>query len=68
MRSGSTGSCLRRLGRRTAALACAALLSDRVTRTASVVSVAPYGAPGLDFAAGLHELSVTEFEIALRGP
>ncbi len=49
------------------ALACAALLADRVTRTACVVGIGPYGASGLDFYEGLHELSVAEFEVALRG-
>jgi pimeloyl-ACP methyl ester carboxylesterase len=49
------------------ALACAALLAGRVTRTASVVGVAPFGLPGFDFFEGLNELSVTEFEVALRG-
>ncbi len=48
-------------------LACAGLLGDRVTRTACVVGVAPYGQADLDFRDGLNELSVTEFEIALRG-
>jgi pimeloyl-ACP methyl ester carboxylesterase len=48
-------------------LACAALLGDRVTRTACVVGVGPYGRSDLDFRDGLNELSVAEFEIALRG-
>lgn len=48
-------------------LACAALLGDRVTRTACVVGIGPYDAPGLDFYDGLHELSVVEFDVALRG-
>jgi pimeloyl-ACP methyl ester carboxylesterase len=48
-------------------LACAGLLGDRVTRTACVVGVGPFAAPDLDFYEGLNELSVVEFEIALRG-
>ena len=48
-------------------LACAALLGDRVTRTACVVGIGPYDAPDLDFYDGLHELSVAEFDVALRG-
>ncbi len=48
-------------------LACAGLLGDRITRTACVVGIGPFGAPGLDFYDELNELSVAEFEIALRG-
>jgi pimeloyl-ACP methyl ester carboxylesterase len=48
-------------------LACAGLLADRVTRTACVVGVAPYGRSDFDFRDGLNELSVAEFEIALSG-
>lgn len=35
------------------ALACAALLPERVTRTAALISLAPRGAPGLDWYAGM---------------
>jgi len=49
------------------ALACPAMLAGRVTRTACVVGIAPFGMPGFDFYEGLNELSVTEFEVALRG-
>jgi pimeloyl-ACP methyl ester carboxylesterase len=49
------------------ALACAALLAGRVTRTACVVGIGPFDRPGFDFYEGLNELSVTEFEVALRG-
>ena len=48
-------------------LACAALLGDRVARTACVVGVGPFAVPDLEFYDGLNELSVAEFEIALRG-
>jgi len=48
-------------------LACAGLLGDRVTRAACVVGVGPFAATDLDFYEGLNELSVVEFEIALRG-
>ena len=51
-RSGSTGSRRRRLGRRPAALALAALLPDRVVRCVANVSVAPFDAEGLDWMAG----------------
>jgi pimeloyl-ACP methyl ester carboxylesterase len=49
------------------ALACAALLGDRVAAVASLASIAPYGDPGLDFLAGMGEDNVTEFGAALEG-
>jgi len=49
------------------ALACAALLGDRVLRCLADVSVAPYGAEGLDFLAGMNEGNVNEFNAALAG-
>ena len=49
------------------ALACAALLGDRVLRCLADVSIAPYGADGLDFLAGMTEGNVEEFEAALAG-
>ena len=49
------------------ALACAALLEGRVTRTACVVGIGPYDAPGLDFRAGLTPLNVAEFDVYLQG-
>jgi pimeloyl-ACP methyl ester carboxylesterase len=49
-------------------LACAALLPDRVIAVAVVGSVAPYGADGLDFLAGMGEENVEEFGAALEGP
>jgi len=48
-------------------LACAALLPDRVTRAAAMVTPAPYDAPGLDFMEGMTELNVSEFSAALEG-
>jgi pimeloyl-ACP methyl ester carboxylesterase len=52
------------------ALACGALLPDRVTRCASVVGPAPYGAAGLerdDWLRGMVEGNVREFELSLAG-
>ena len=48
-------------------LACAALLPDRVTRAAAMVTPAPYDAPGLDFMEGMTDLNVKEFSAALDG-
>jgi pimeloyl-ACP methyl ester carboxylesterase len=50
------------------ALACAAMLPDRVTAAASLASVAPVDAEGLDFMAGMGEDNVTEFSLALEDP
>jgi pimeloyl-ACP methyl ester carboxylesterase len=49
------------------ALACAALLSDRVTRVSSMVGVGPYGVPGLDWMAGMTQSNVEEMTAALAG-
>jgi pimeloyl-ACP methyl ester carboxylesterase len=52
------------------ALACAALLPDRVLRCMALVSIAPYGPDGLEhaaFLAGMTEGNVIEFEAALAG-
>ena len=49
------------------ALACAALLDDRVVRCLAEVSIAPYGADGLDWPAGMTAGNVDEFEAALAG-
>jgi pimeloyl-ACP methyl ester carboxylesterase len=49
------------------ALAVAALLPDRVLRCLADVSIAPYGADGLDFLAGMNEGNVNEFGAALEG-
>jgi pimeloyl-ACP methyl ester carboxylesterase len=50
------------------ALACAALLSDRVLACATIASVAPFGADGLDFLEGMAEENHREFGAALAGP
>lgn len=49
------------------ALACAALLPERVLRCQAVVSIAPYPAKGLDWLAGMSEGNVAEFGAALEG-
>ena len=49
------------------ALACAALLPNRVRAVASVAGVAPYGSEGLDWVAGMGEANVAEFGAALAG-
>jgi pimeloyl-ACP methyl ester carboxylesterase len=52
------------------ALACAALLPERVVRTVCVVGVAPFGAPGLaedDWLAGMDAENVSEVRKALAG-
>jgi pimeloyl-ACP methyl ester carboxylesterase len=49
------------------ALACAGLLAGRVTRCASVVGPAPYGAKGLDWFGGMSPGNVEEFTRALEG-
>lgn len=48
-------------------LACAALLPDRVVAAATIASVAPYGASGLDFLAGMGNENIDEFGAALAG-
>jgi pimeloyl-ACP methyl ester carboxylesterase len=50
------------------ALACAAMMADRVLGTALIGCVAPYGADGLDFLAGMGEENIEEFNAALDGP
>jgi pimeloyl-ACP methyl ester carboxylesterase len=49
------------------ALACAALLPDRVERCASVVGPAPYDAEGLDWFEGMSPGNVEEFSLAIEG-
>lgn len=49
------------------ALACAALLPDRVVAAASISGVAPYGMKDLDWVEGMGELNVQEFETAISG-
>jgi pimeloyl-ACP methyl ester carboxylesterase len=49
------------------ALACGALLPDRVPAVAVLSGVAPYGLPGLDWLAGMGQDNVDEFGAALAG-
>jgi pimeloyl-ACP methyl ester carboxylesterase len=49
------------------ALACAARLADRVDGALVIASIVPYGAPDLDFLAGMGEQNIEEFGAALRG-
>jgi len=50
------------------ALACAALMPERVLGTAILAGVAPWGADGLDWYADMGTENVTEFQAALDGP
>jgi pimeloyl-ACP methyl ester carboxylesterase len=50
------------------ALACAALMPERVIATATIGGVAPYPADGLDWMAGMAQENVAEFGAALAGP
>ena len=49
------------------ALACAALCGGRLTAAASLAGVAPWGAEGLDWHAGMGEENVQEFDLVLAG-
>jgi pimeloyl-ACP methyl ester carboxylesterase len=49
------------------ALACAALLPDRCAAAGSIAGVAPYGAAGLDWHAGMGADNVEEFAAASAG-
>jgi pimeloyl-ACP methyl ester carboxylesterase len=49
------------------ALACAALCGDRLVAAASLAGVAPWGAEGLDWHAGMGEENVEEFDLVLAG-
>jgi pimeloyl-ACP methyl ester carboxylesterase len=49
------------------ALACGALLGDRVTRVGALVTPAPSDAEDFDFFEGLADLNVKEFSAALEG-
>jgi len=49
------------------ALACGALLADRCRGVASIAGVAPFGAEGLDWLAGMAAENVAEFGAALEG-
>ncbi len=48
------------------ALACAALLPDRIGACATIAGCAPHGVEGLDFMAGMGEANIVEFGMALR--
>lgn len=48
------------------ALACAALLPDLVAAAASLASLAPYGAEGLDWFAGMGQANVDDARLILR--
>ncbi len=50
------------------AIACAALLPDLVCAAAVVCSIAPYGAPGLDFFSGMGEDNVNDTQLMLSDP
>jgi pimeloyl-ACP methyl ester carboxylesterase len=49
------------------ALACAALLSDRVLATATLAGVAPWPAEGLDWLAGMGPENLEEFGLTMKG-
>jgi pimeloyl-ACP methyl ester carboxylesterase len=50
------------------AAACAALLAGLVPAVAVLASSAPYGAPGLDYFAGMGEMNVEDTKLALSDP
>jgi pimeloyl-ACP methyl ester carboxylesterase len=50
------------------ALACAALMPDRVIAAASIAGPAPVGAEGLDWLDGMGEENIEEFGAAMAGP
>lgn len=50
------------------ALACAALVPDRVTRVAALVGLAPYDANGLDWLEGMAPINREHYAAALSGP
>ncbi|MFE2943621.1 alpha/beta fold hydrolase [Streptomyces sp. NPDC059255] len=50
------------------ALACAALMPDRVTRAAALVPLAPWDADGLDWFEGMAPSNVAEYSTAARDP
>src|SRR5580700_2574187 len=49
------------------ALACAALLPDRVIATATLAGIAPWSAAGLDWLAGMGPENVEEFDASMKG-
>ncbi|MGC2190785.1 MAG: alpha/beta fold hydrolase [Candidatus Dormiibacterota bacterium] len=50
------------------ALACAALLPDLVVAVATVGSLAPYGAPGFDYFAGMGDLNIEDTRLYFSDP
>jgi pimeloyl-ACP methyl ester carboxylesterase len=50
------------------ALACAALLPDRVLAAATIAGVAPFDAEGLDWTAGMGEENRIEYPLAAKDP
>ncbi len=50
------------------ALACAALLGDRVAAAVSISGLAPYDADGLDWYAGMYDGGAAELRTAVNGP
>ena len=50
------------------ALACAALLPERAMACATIASIAPWGAEGLDWTAGMGETNQVEYPLAARDP
>jgi pimeloyl-ACP methyl ester carboxylesterase len=50
------------------ALACAALLTERITRVAVLVGLAPPSAEGLDWFAGMTTSNIVEYRAATQGP
>jgi pimeloyl-ACP methyl ester carboxylesterase len=50
------------------ALACAALLPERVAAAGTIASLAPYGTGELDFLAGMGAGNVEELGVAIAGP
>jgi pimeloyl-ACP methyl ester carboxylesterase len=50
------------------ALACAALLPERIRAAATIAGVAPYPADGIDFLEGMGQENLEEFAAALEGP
>lgn len=62
-----TFSVLGRSGGAPHALACGALLSDRVNRVASLVGLAPFDAAGLDWLSGMADINREQYGAARRG-
>ncbi|HKH88804.1 MAG TPA: alpha/beta fold hydrolase [Acidimicrobiales bacterium] len=50
------------------ALACAALLPDLVSAVASLASLAPYGAPGLDYFTGMGQANLDDIKLFFDDP